>query len=610
VAAPVNQDAVPLAGYRLRTTFAHRWGGYLTIVVLVGLLGGVALGAIAAARRTQAGFPTFLASTNPSNLSLPTANWAAGEPNAAGASLANAALVAHVPGVVQAASVFSLNAQPLGPDGYALPPPAAAASLGISTLNNLGSLDGEYTRQDRATAVVGRLPDPRRADEIDLSSVVAQALAAHVGETIPIGFFTNEQTTEPGYGTGGGGGFRLKPHLRIEMKVVGLVDFNNLVDVDSLDVTDTANILFSEAMTRQLLSCCVTSTTTYLRLTNGNRSVPAVESEIARVAGAGGSPAAFFSLAPDVSVAERAIRPESVAIAVFGGIAALAALVIAAQAVGRQLRLGRAERETLRALGAGPAAIVADAVAGILVAIAVGSLLAVAVAIGLSPLAPIGIVRPVYPFTGVSFDWPVLGIGCASLIVLLSVVAVALAIRQAPHRRSVREVQSRRVSPLVRVAADAGLPAPSVEGIRFAVDPGRGRFAAPVRSAIVGTLIAVVVLVGTVTFGASLDALVSHPNLYGWNWDYELTGGGGIAPVPGQMAASLLKRDRAVATWSSVVFGGEATIDGQQVPDLGQRPGATVTPPRSSAATVSCRLTRSCSVGKPWRRCIGRSVPA
>ena len=84
----------------------------------------------------------------------------------------------------------------------------------------------------------------------------------------------------------------------------------------------------------------------------------------------------------------------------------------------------------------------------------------------------------------------------------------------------------------MRTAVNAGLPAPSVEGIRFAVDSGAGRNTVPVRSAIVGMLLAVIVVVATVTFGASLDALVSHPGLYGWNWDYELTGGGGIAPVP------------------------------------------------------------------------------
>ena len=107
-----------LARYRFRTVLAQRWTGYLTIVVLVGLLGGVAMGSIAAARRTQAAFPVFLASTNPSNLTLVTGGWQPGQPNSAGASLAGAHLVARLPLVSHVADAYGLNAQPLGPDGY------------------------------------------------------------------------------------------------------------------------------------------------------------------------------------------------------------------------------------------------------------------------------------------------------------------------------------------------------------------------------------------------------------------------------------------------------------------------------------------------------------
>lgn len=52
-----------VSGYRFRATFRRRWGAYLSLVLLVGLVGGVAMGAIAAARRTQASFATYLAST-------------------------------------------------------------------------------------------------------------------------------------------------------------------------------------------------------------------------------------------------------------------------------------------------------------------------------------------------------------------------------------------------------------------------------------------------------------------------------------------------------------------------------------------------------------------
>ena len=46
-----------VATYRLRATFGRRWSGYLAIVLLVGLLGGLAIGSIAAARRTQSVVP-------------------------------------------------------------------------------------------------------------------------------------------------------------------------------------------------------------------------------------------------------------------------------------------------------------------------------------------------------------------------------------------------------------------------------------------------------------------------------------------------------------------------------------------------------------------------
>ena len=106
------------ATYRFRATLHSRWAGYLTIVVLVGLLGGVAMGSLAAARRTQSAFPTYLASTNPSNLALETGGWQPGQPISAGASLAGAQLVSHLARVTRVVNAYNLNAQPLDPDGY------------------------------------------------------------------------------------------------------------------------------------------------------------------------------------------------------------------------------------------------------------------------------------------------------------------------------------------------------------------------------------------------------------------------------------------------------------------------------------------------------------
>ena len=132
------------------------------------------------------------------------------------------------------------------------------------------------------------------------------------------------------------------------------------------------------------------------------------EAAIPRVLPAG-FPIEFYDTSVTVAKAQRAIAPTSIALAVFGGIAALAALIIAGQVIGRQLRRDPADLAAMRSLGAGPAVTTADGMPGVLAAVALGALLAAAVAVALSPIAPLGAIRAVYPTPGVAFDWTVLG---------------------------------------------------------------------------------------------------------------------------------------------------------------------------------------------------------
>ena len=289
-----------------------------------------------------------------------------------------------------------------------------------------------------------------------------------------------------------------------------------------------------------------------------------------------GLPFVYVELQSVETTASDTLRPEAIALGVFGGIAGAAVLLIGGQVISRRIRLRGTDLDVVRALGADHLMIISDSLLGTLGAVVAGSLLAGLVALGLSPLAPLGPVRP-FLRVEVHADWTVIGLGVGGLALALGVIAVAAAVLSLPDR-----VRSRgqRVSPswASTGAIRAGMPPAAVTGVRFALEPGAGRTAVPVRSAILGAILAVTVVVATVTFGSSLATLVSHPALYGWNWTYDIDGGGGLGDVPGQAAAKLLHADPLVSSWSGIYYS-TLQFDGVNVPVMGSTPHAAVAPP-------------------------------
>ena len=169
-----------------------------------------------------------------------------------------------------------------------------------------------------------------------------------------------------------------------------------------------------------------------------------------------------------------------------------------------------------------------------------------------------------YPDGGIAFDWTVLGLGLLVLVVGLGTMAVVLAYRGIPHRVLERSrVSLERHSRVVEGVASAGAPAPVVIGMRFALESGRGRTAVPVRSALLGTVLAVALVVATLTFGSGLQSLVSHPALYGWNFSYLLNASNTTPP----QTLPLLNHDPDVVAWAGYDYT-VAEIDGQGVPFL------------------------------------------
>src|SRR5712675_1151692 len=67
---PVIPSAWWPAWYRLGAGLRRDWAGYLAISLIVGLLGGLAMASVAAARRTQSAFPRILAASNASDLDV------------------------------------------------------------------------------------------------------------------------------------------------------------------------------------------------------------------------------------------------------------------------------------------------------------------------------------------------------------------------------------------------------------------------------------------------------------------------------------------------------------------------------------------------------------
>ncbi len=562
----MNRSTLPVAWYRFRSTLVGRRGGYLSLILLVGLVGGVAMGAIAGGRRTQSSFPAYLASTNPSDYAAITAVINPLIGSTLGYNPALLHRIARLPHVKRVGSGSGLNVIPLGPNDTPLDVPSFPPAAG----NGLGSDDGYGFDQDRLTVVEGQLPDPRRADQIAVLTAVAKVVHIHLGQHILMGVYTNAQTNSPAFGSA-----KVTPYRTIEVTVTALVlQAQNLIadDVDN----SVSLAFFTPAFTRQFLACCTNYTASGIQVA-GRANLGRVDTELQGVL-----PPNFpapIVVSTVVAKAERALKPESIALGVFGLIAALAALLIAAQVIGRQTRLASDDLRTLRALGADPAMTTVDGLIGIVGAVLIGSVLAVVVAVGLSPLAPIGPVRPVDPTPGLSFDWTVLGLGFVVLVLGLSAIAVVLSYRAVPRGADERRRRSEgRRSGAATAAASLGLPTPAVTGVRFALEPGVGRNAVPVRSAILGAALAVVVVVSTVTFSASLNSLVSHPRLWGWNWDSILSAGGGSGNIPDHRVTQLLDADRYVRSWSGA-YAYDLHIDGQVIPVLGERPGAAVQPP-------------------------------
>ena len=277
---------------------------------------------------------------------------------------------------------------------------------------------------------------------------------------------------------------------------------------------------------------------------------------LARQYPATGGKVDVISLSSQAAATERAIQPEAVALALFAGLAGVIVLAVIVQLLGRQLTLDSAEFPVLRALGMTRGRLVVLSLARTAMVTAAGGLAAVSIAIAASPVMPIGAARLAEPAPGVQVNLAVLGTGFAVFalvpLALLIPAAWAAAARAQGPLGVAEPGRPGRVSRLGTLVGRAG-PVTGGLGVRMAFEPGHGPTAVPVRSALIGTTVAIASVLAALVFGTSLVGLVATPRQYGQNWaQMQDLGFGGVT---GPQGAKVMAADPAATAYAAGNYG-------------------------------------------------------
>jgi hypothetical protein len=564
--------------YWWRSHRSSTWRSLLAIVVVGGLLGAVALGALAGARRTASAYSRYLASTNASDALVNIPGLVPGMPVTRPMTL-----ISHLPGVSQSAVYIGMDAYPVlgGRVDDAFQTNDVTGTLSSS------SFGADGFSQDKMTVLAGRLPSTGSTNQVVLTPGIAARFGVGVGSTVTY-LFSNGGNPSPGIP-------RVRP-VRRTFRVAAIVAVPPVLT----DQSDAVNAtVLPPGATRQLLAYYQFGWVG-VRLDRGADGIPELQRHLASLAATvqqqipqpfraelgGGLTFNISNSAIIHDQVQQAIGPQALALAIFGGIAGLAMLVLIGQGLARLISRAGGDISVMRGLGATRAQVTLTVGLPASSAVIGSVILAVAGAIALSPLAPVGPIRQFDPDRGLQADALVLGGGSAVLIVLLLAALALMATRAVRHPG---DRPAARASDVARVAAAAGLPASAVVGSRNALEPGSGRQAAPVRASLIGSVAAVTAVTVAVVFGASLNGLITHPAQYGWNWGVLIQAEGGYGNwTPGALA-KLIDGQPEVTGWSELGFSSVPLgRGGTVVPVLGvQRHGGTVEPPTTSGHPIN-----------------------
>ena len=530
---------------RARHELRARLRSWLGLALVVGLGGGVVLTALSGARRTDEAYPRLANASNAADVLV------VGQSEFLFVGNVDLTAVERLPEVASSSriAVYLLFAGRTD----------AGRLLGPSDLFPVAHADsGLGNTMERWKMLAGRPANPERVQEATASFLLAERLHLGVGDTLRLRFTRARSFGRVATELLGGFAQRLQVADGAEPVIEEVAD-GPLVTVKIVGIEaspaefpplgpDLAPPLhLTPAFFRLYEGRLVDSPLSYVRLKRGAADLPSFQAGVDRLAK--GQTSFVFSRPNQTAKVQRAIKVEVLASRLLAALTAVALLVIVGQALTRQTVGEAADNSVLRAMGmtSGQLGLVAF-VRGLAVAV-VGTAVAVVIAFALSPLTPVGLARTAELTPGAAFDGLVLGVGGALLVVGISTLTVVAAWRASRLTRNAAgsaTLIDERPSRLAESLTRTQVPPTAVVGVRFALEPGRGARAVPVRTTMLGVALVVALLTATWSFAASLQRLLDTPALYGWNWDIK-SGAPGLPGVVDTTLRAALSNDHAIA---------------------------------------------------------------
>ena len=501
---------------RFAVELRTRWRAWLTLALLTGLAAGVLIAGAAGARRTDSALARHLVAYRFRDARV----WDTPNPS----RVAKLAEVTASSTGVQFSPYAGRDAQ-----GHVVP------SDGLERVFIYASWDGnDGAKLDRWKLLAGRLPVSSHANEALLDSRAARTFGVRPGGMIGV---------HPDFGP------------TVPLRVVGVVAATDPVDHPGGVVRLTPAFLKVHDY-----HYCPCHRFVDVRLKSGATDLAALRRGVQRVGGG-----TIDDQRDKSREIQGSIHDLVEALWFSVALGALLGVLLIAHVFARLAASASLQYPTLRAVGMTRRQLVALGAARAGSIALVAGAVAVGTSVALSPLAPVGYARKLEPNPGLAIDPLAVGLGGVAVLAAVLLAGVLAAVRAA-RRGEVAPV--RGGSTRVQVAdalARWGLPVTVVTGVRLALTRRRSSAGPIAGSALVGVILAVVVVSAALTFSASLGHLFSTPRLFGQNWDYRGQLASNLSDTSGTFSMAAVRRDRAIR---AVVLGDDddtVRVDGRQV---------------------------------------------